>query len=114
MESLLTVPKLSPVSDKWLKLTTVNISTLYIHTHTHTIILTGKILLYMRKYVSWANLQNMMVFWIKCRAPKDLKNGQWEKLNTDIWVWSGQEQHPNFAVSKADLSYNKLGSGNQQ
>lgn len=27
---------------------------------------------------------------------------------------SGQEQHPNFAVSKADLSYNKLGSGNKQ
>lgn len=58
----------------------------------------------------------MIVSWIKYKALKDLRNGH-QKNPKQIPGYTQpypEESHPSFAVSKADLSYDKLGSGNQQ
>lgn len=59
----------------------------------------------------------MIVSWIKYnKALKDLRNGHQKKAKQIAGYTQPcpEEQHPNFAVSKADLSCDKLGSGNQQ
>lgn len=57
----------------------------------------------------------MMVSWIKFGSLKDVRNGHQKKQNIPGYAQvCPKEQHPNSTVSKADLSYDKTGSGDQQ